>query len=1049
MINNNLHKVKQKNSDVDTLHYQEWLASGVQPEIIYKNVQSLAGVETHEFLLSDAIAGLGEGKKVPASHQYSTSEVTKIRARYQHTLAGGWWCSGLDPLNNWQKMEWGCFKPDQPRKNKEGKTIKYEHPPSTPTRAFFLDIPASVWELVCARYNAAKHGDNFWEWVTHQNIPVIITEGAKKAASLLSLGFVAIGLPGIFGGHRKDPDGRRHLIPELDWLKDREVIICFDQDPKPVTRRNVFIASSQLGKLLSDKKHKCQVRLTGWEYPEKGIDDVLMSYGQLSVEEIICKSVPIAIVQRNQAEKYYKLSPTNTLNCQYLPDNLLLSSSHRLVAIKSPKGTGKSEILRPIIQKAQAEGITVLDCSHRCQLAMAHSQRLGIPYIDSLNRSSAFDKFLDGFSFVIDSLHEQGKASIDAKYLQEFKYYLIIDELEQVLWHLLDSKTEIAKNRAAVIFYMRLLLNNADKVIVLDADLSDICINFIKGCMDCKDDECIIYINEYKLPGYDLFINRDKTPASLVRQAIERFKKGENLLILTDSKSFSACFSSKNLERLFIKKCNLQISDILRIDAESISDPDHPAFGCVQMGVDEIIKKYRVVIASPVIGTGISIDIRDHFSAVYGVFWGVQSCDSVRQHLARLRDNVPRYLWINESGLTRIGNGSSVPRELLDSQNNEFKLNLQILKNIEFDISSDEFSTDCEALNLYTKMAARLNSEVSAYCDIICDRLIQEGHRLQEISPGGDDIEAFREEIKGNRDENYQQELEGICSISVDALAEDDYLKLKAKKAKTQKERQKERKYAISKRYGDCSPEIIAKDDAGWYAQIRLHYYLLNPELAANRDRARVQKELERDRHWQPDLNLWSSRVKLLEVLGVPDLVCRDKITSSNLDQFMRVTDQFRSQIEMICGWLPNQAIARFRKFCSLLGLQLNRDGRQTSGERLWIYAITGFNDGRDKVHQFWITEDNLYQGDTKSVPKTDIFIDKQVDMDVTPPIPSPSPSPSPSPLPAPSPALIPCKVWWWSGWCDALYDSVARIATLLNCDRRVKVFDACQLILG
>jgi hypothetical protein len=898
-------------------------------------------------------------------------------------------------------------------------------------------------------------GDNFWRWVSNNNIPVIITEGAKKAASLLSLGYAAIGLPGIFGGHRKDPfDGRRRLIAELDWLKNREIIICFDEDPKPVTRHNVFIAASQLSRLLGDKKHKCQVRLTGWEYPEKGIDDLLMAHGQSVVEEIIDACQPIAIIQNRQAQKYYKLSHSKTLNCQYLPDNLLLSS-HRLIAIKSPKGTGKTEILKPLIQKAQAEGITVLDCSHRCQLAMAHSQRLGIPYIDSLNRnrSSAFDKFLDGFSFVIDSLHEQGKASVDAKYLQEFKYYLIIDELEQVLWHLLDSKTEIAKQRGHVIFYMRLLLNNADKVVVLDADLSDICINFIKVCMDCKDDECIVILNEYKLPGYDLFINRDKTPASLVQQAIERIKQGENLLILTDSKSFSACFGSKNLERLFIKKCNLQTSDILRIDAESIADPDHPAFGCVQMGVDEIIKKYKIVVCSPVIATGISVDIRGHFSAVYGVFWGVQSCDSVRQQLARLRDNVPRYLWIDKTGLTRIGNGSSVPRELLDSQNNEFKLNLQILKNTNFDASSDQFSTDCEALDLYCKMAARLNSEVANYCDIICDRLIQEGHRLKEISPGGDDIEALKVEIKSNRDENYQQELEGICSISVDGMAEDDWLKLKAKKEKTQKERQKETKYAISKRYGDCSPEIIAKDDDGWYAQIRLHFYLLNPLIAANRDRSRIARELERDRHWQPDINLWSSRVKLLELLRVKDLICRDKITAGDLQQFVQVTDDYKTQIELQFGWLPNQAIARFRKFCSLLGLQLKRVGRQTSGERLWIYAITGLDDGRDKVHQYWITEDNLYHLDTKSVPNPSIFIDKQVDMDVSPPTPtSPAPTPpipSPAPLPAPTSTPIPCKVWWYSGWCEALYDSVQRVATLLNCDRRVKVFDACQLILG
>lgn len=60
--------------------------------------------------------------------------------RYSHITAGAWWCSGRDPLKNWQKMEWGCFKPTQPRQNKDGKYIKYEHPPSTATRVFCLRV---------------------------------------------------------------------------------------------------------------------------------------------------------------------------------------------------------------------------------------------------------------------------------------------------------------------------------------------------------------------------------------------------------------------------------------------------------------------------------------------------------------------------------------------------------------------------------------------------------------------------------------------------------------------------------------------------------------------------------------------------------------------------------------------------------------------------------------------------------------------------------------------------------------------------------------------
>ena len=44
----------------------------------------------------------------------------------------------------------------------------------------------------------------FRTWLAQQpQIPVIICEGAKKAACLLSLGYAAIALPGIFNGYRR------------------------------------------------------------------------------------------------------------------------------------------------------------------------------------------------------------------------------------------------------------------------------------------------------------------------------------------------------------------------------------------------------------------------------------------------------------------------------------------------------------------------------------------------------------------------------------------------------------------------------------------------------------------------------------------------------------------------------------------------------------------------------------------------------------------------------------------------------------------------------
>ncbi|MFM6919530.1 MAG: hypothetical protein ACKPKT_18525 [Dolichospermum sp.] len=55
-------------------HFQELLDSGIDPDIIALNFFSLSGEEVYEFLLSDAIAKLGEGKKVPHTNQYVTND---------------------------------------------------------------------------------------------------------------------------------------------------------------------------------------------------------------------------------------------------------------------------------------------------------------------------------------------------------------------------------------------------------------------------------------------------------------------------------------------------------------------------------------------------------------------------------------------------------------------------------------------------------------------------------------------------------------------------------------------------------------------------------------------------------------------------------------------------------------------------------------------------------------------------------------------------------------------------------------------------------------
>ena len=124
-------------------HWQEWLDSAVDPGIIRLNVRSFKGIHPYSYLCySDKLPRTNTGRLA-----------TWVLKRYTHTERGGWWCSGLDPLDNWQPMLWGCFKPDFPIRDEKGKLVKYEHPLKTSTRAFFMRVTMHIWQRIARRYN--------------------------------------------------------------------------------------------------------------------------------------------------------------------------------------------------------------------------------------------------------------------------------------------------------------------------------------------------------------------------------------------------------------------------------------------------------------------------------------------------------------------------------------------------------------------------------------------------------------------------------------------------------------------------------------------------------------------------------------------------------------------------------------------------------------------------------------------------------------------------------------------------------------------------------
>jgi hypothetical protein len=116
VISEALHQEVSVNSytRIQYQHLREWYESGVDTEVTYLNIKSLEGSTPYEYLIySPKISRRNDGRLRDGDLK-----------KYRHIEHGGWWCSGVDPLDDYNPMMWGCFKPDKPRRDRNKLTVR-------------------------------------------------------------------------------------------------------------------------------------------------------------------------------------------------------------------------------------------------------------------------------------------------------------------------------------------------------------------------------------------------------------------------------------------------------------------------------------------------------------------------------------------------------------------------------------------------------------------------------------------------------------------------------------------------------------------------------------------------------------------------------------------------------------------------------------------------------------------------------------------------------------------------------------------------------------
>jgi Domain of unknown function (DUF3854) len=966
-------------SDSHAKHQQEWLNSGVDEEIIALNVRSLSGTTPYEYLLySPKISRRNDGRLRDRDLK-----------KYQHIELGGWWCSGLDPLNEYALMMWGCFKPNHPRRDRQKihKFIKYEHPFREETRTFFLLVPNRIWVKVSNRSGIPiteedlQHPGGFWHWVWRHNVPVTIVEGVKKAGALLTAGYAAIAIPGVNAGYRTPQDeygtaiGKPSLIPDLKYFatQGRQVNICFDQDNKPETVQRVRTAISRMGRLLVNEG--CSLRVIDLPLgAEKGVDDFIVAKGQPAFDALYNTAVALELWEI----KLFTLltyPPSIALNQRFL-GQLLVPEGEKLIILKAPKGTGKTEWLATEVAKAHDQGRRVLIITHRIQLGEALCNRFGVNYVTEVRTNETGT--LLGYGVCVDSLHQESQARFNPN--DWANDVIIIDECDQVFWHLLNSGTEVQKRRVSVLKNLKQLVQNVlgssqGKIYLSSADVSDTDVKYVLSLAGEYRVNPFVIVNNYRHVAGNCYNYSGNNPKNLIAALDRAISIGGHHLLCCSAQKAKSKWGTQALEERFRRKYpHLRI---LRIDSESVADPSHAAFGCIAH-LNEILTQYDLVIASPSLETGVSIDIRGHFDAVWGIFQGVQPVNSVRQMLARVRETVDRHIWVREWGMSVVGNGSTTIGGLLRSQHVATQANIALLSaadNADYSFIDQNFQP--ESLQTWGKRGSVINAEMRRYRESVLAGLVEDGYTV--IDADDDESGAVIESVKAASVELYAAECQAITNS--DELSQTELKKLQDKRAKTKTERHQQRKAELSRRYEiDVTPDLVEKDDDGWYPQLRMHYYLtLGRESLTNRDAKRAKAQLEAGENsvWKPDFNKGQMlpAVLLLEELNLLQLLTPGEQLRGSDDKMVEFKVLAVKHQHVIKNYLnvtiseKLTPVAIAQKLLAKIDLKLDYVGRLGKREnRECVYRFVAPDDQRNSIFGQWLNRDEALNRELVSV---------------------------------------------------------------------------------
>jgi hypothetical protein len=517
------------------------------------------------------------------------------------------------------------------------KSGQYLAPKGIGDKAYFPPIPDRIAKAIAQSHNLPAPGENetFWEWFkNHPEIPLTLTEGGKKALSVVSLDQPAISLYGCqCGAKSKDEKGRDKplfLLPELEpFVKGRRVNIAFDRDSKPSTIKKVESGIYRLA--IAIKKAGGRPYVATWDPKNgKGIDDVHVRKGREYALEILDNAIPFDTwkIDWDKWLKFHTFTAKEKVNQQYL--SIDPPNQGEILIINSPTNTGKSTLLKKWSKEDFADkGIIRIGNRNSLELQFCNESDFRHLQTDSLLSDTLLSDPKKRVSFCFPSMIHTNSGHWEDTII----YGDEVDGTIQQALFLNKDPDNLDRFKQA--------LELCDRAVFLSGTLYDHHIDYLKALCPSKTFRIVQNVYQPQRPKIKLLAgtfseeNPDKIDSRDKSPLLDRILSDwEPIMIQSDSKHFL-----NSLERL-IK--NTPDTDTLLITADTLIT-DKKVKDFIE-NPNQYIKEYAdrnarrlVVLASPTMTSGNDITIK-YFKRDYHYYCGQLSALLITQKIIRIRD---------------------------------------------------------------------------------------------------------------------------------------------------------------------------------------------------------------------------------------------------------------------------------------------------------------------------------------------------------------------------------------------------------------------------